>query len=233
MVGVRYSSGMKDAPESDLFMSFIARTGGQSTGNRLGLLGPSLYAPFSRGSVRLDPADPNGRPAVDFNALGDSRDADRIVEAARVARDLLNDPAVRAVTYEPFVVSQNLPVRLFNQPGLSSALLSLGSAAVFGMGDFPRNAALRAMMGPGRFFSEISSEDRFAELILDAVTPMFHVGGTCAMGSVTDPEGRVLGVDGLRVIDASIMPTIPRANTNIPTIMIAEKCAAAILAAYR
>jgi 5-(hydroxymethyl)furfural/furfural oxidase len=44
--------------------------------------------------------------------------------------------------------------------------------------------------------------------------------------AVTDPQGRVHGVAGLRVVDASIMPTVPRANTNIPTIMIAEKIAA-------
>jgi 5-(hydroxymethyl)furfural/furfural oxidase len=41
--------------------------------------------------------------------------------------------------------------------------------------------------------------------------------------AVTDPAGRVRGVSGLRVIDASIMPTVPRGNTNIPTIMVAEK----------
>jgi 5-(hydroxymethyl)furfural/furfural oxidase len=46
---------------------------------------------------------------------------------------------------------------------------------------------------------------------------------------VTDAAGRVHGVKGLRVIDASIMPTIPRGNTNIPTIMVAEKLADAML----
>ncbi len=48
--------------------------------------------------------------------------------------------------------------------------------------------------------------------------------------AVTDPQGRVYGVDGLRVVDASVMPDIPAANTNIPTIMIGEKISAAILA---
>ena len=50
------------------------------------------------------------------------------------------------------------------------------------------------------------------------------------MGSVVDNEGRVLGVDGLRVVDASIMPTIPAANTNLPTIMLAERIAAMMTA---
>ena len=48
--------------------------------------------------------------------------------------------------------------------------------------------------------------------------------------AVVDPMGRVRGVENLRVADASIMPIIPRANTNLPTLMIAEKLAAAMQA---
>jgi choline dehydrogenase-like flavoprotein len=52
-------------------------------------------------------------------------------------------------------------------------------------------------------------------------------------GAVVDPAGRVIGVDGLRVVDASIMPSIVRANTNLTVIMSAEKIADAILAENR
>lgn len=56
----------------------------------------------------------------------------------------------------------------------------------------------------------------------------FHPAGTCGIGRVVDARGRVLGVDGLVVADASVMPTIPRANTNLTTVAIAERLAETI-----
>lgn len=60
---------------------------------------------------------------------------------------------------------------------------------------------------------------------------LFHPTSTCGIGRVVDPELRVLGVEHLRVVDASVMPTIPRGNTNAPVIAIAERAADLIRAA--
>ena len=62
-----------------------------------------------------------------------------------------------------------------------------------------------------------------------AAQSVYHPTSTCAMGAVVDSELRVYGTEGLRVVDASVMPTITRANTHAPTIMIAEKAADLIL----
>ena len=63
------------------------------------------------------------------------------------------------------------------------------------------------------------------EYVASTVRNYFHPAGTCAIGHVTDPFGRVLGMEGLVVADASLMPTIPRANTNLTTVAIAERIA--------
>ncbi len=86
-------------------------------------------------------------------------------------------------------------------------------------------------MLPGR---EYQSEDELIRRAGDIATTIFHPVGTCKMGSdpmaVVDAKLRVHGLDRLRVVDASIMPTIVSGNTNSPVIMIAEKAAEAMLA---
>ena len=62
-----------------------------------------------------------------------------------------------------------------------------------------------------------------------ACQTVYHPTSTCSIGAVVDPELRVYGVEGLRIVDASVMPTITRGNTNAPTLMIAEKAADLIL----
>jgi choline dehydrogenase len=74
-----------------------------------------------------------------------------------------------------------------------------------------------------------STDEQLLQHIRAFGQTLYHPVGTCAMGSgadaVVDPELRVRGIDGLRVVDASVMPTVPRGNTNAPTVMIAERAA--------
>ena len=77
--------------------------------------------------------------------------------------------------------------------------------------------------------AEVTSDEALVAYIREVCGTVFHPVGTCKMGTdpmaVVDPELRVYGVEGLRVVDASIMPTLITGHTNAPTIMIGEKAA--------
>lgn len=98
-----------------------------------------------------------------------------------------------------------------------------GIAEEIGVGD---------LFGGGRRgIDGFESDEQLDRWLLEACVDCFHIVGTCRMGAVSDrrtvvdPDCRVVGVDGLRVIDASIMPEVPRANTHLTTVMIAEHMA--------
>jgi choline dehydrogenase-like flavoprotein len=68
-------------------------------------------------------------------------------------------------------------------------------------------------------------EDALRAHVARTTFPIYHPVGTCAIGSVVDAELRVEGLEGIRVVDASVMPAVPRGNTNAPAIAIAERAA--------
>jgi choline dehydrogenase len=98
---------------------------------------------------------------------------------------------------------------------------------VFAAPALARHSVEEITPGPG-----VVGDAALADYIRQQGTTIYHIVGTCKMGNdpmaVVDPRLKVHGLDRLRVIDASVMPTVTTANTNAPTIMIAEKGAAMI-----
>jgi choline dehydrogenase len=95
----------------------------------------------------------------------------------------------------------------------------------------PLAGFVKGELSPG---PEIKTDEALLDAARHTATTIYHPVGTCKMGTdeaaVTDPRLRVYGLDGLRVVDASVMPTLISGNTNAPTIMIAEKAADMIFA---
>ena len=92
------------------------------------------------------------------------------------------------------------------------------------VGSEPLASRSRREMIPG---ADAQSDEEIADQVRAKVDLLYHPVGTCRMGadehSVVDPELKVRGVEGLRVVDASVFPVIPGGNTNAPTIMVAER----------
>jgi 5-(hydroxymethyl)furfural/furfural oxidase len=100
--------------------------------------------------------------------------------------------------------------------------------------------ALGRVLAPGRWIGNAKKRQALTDdEILSAIAPMGHVTSTCSMGrpdnpmAVVDKNCRVYGVDKLRVVDASIMPSVPSANTNLTTIMVAERASELIASGAR
>ena len=91
--------------------------------------------------------------------------------------------------------------------------------------EISRQEPLRAIERAPFSVPDGDSDEDLMAFIRRVAQTVYHPTSTCSMGSVVDSELRVYGVEGLRVVDASVMPEITRGNTNAPVIMIAERAA--------
>jgi len=232
VAGLRSSSGMPGTEGGDLFNFVIGRVSGAAYGPDFALVGSALYGPRSRGFVRLRSADQQDSPEVNFRFLSDPADPPRLVQAARRAERLLRARAVAAQYHEAFLLPGALAVKQFNRPGLAGKALSLAAELAANAPGPIRRAIFSRAFGSGAPVSYAGGGRDISDAeILSSISPMGHPVGTCAIGRSTDPMAvvdenfRVHGVSNLFVVDASVMPGIPSANTNLPTLMLAEMAA--------
>ena len=197
---------------------------------------PVLARPESRGQVRLDPAGPDTAARIEFNFLSDERDLRRMIDAFRLAASILAAPEMDPLCDEAFILARPAGLMKYNVPSKQNALRG---ALAAGLLDFvrPLGKALIARVAQTRpIHTLVGDEAELAAWVRRATVGAGHVSGTCRIGlvsdplAVVDPAGRVHGIAGLRVADASVMPCVPSGNTHIPTIMVAEKIAAGIIA---
>ncbi len=187
---VRSRFAVDDRP--DLQFHFVPAILDDHGRNRLPGFGYTVHAcalrPKSRGRLRLASADPSDKLRIHANYLSDpdGYDLQMLVEAVRVSRQLLSQPAL-----QPYRAGELFP-------------------------------------GEGK-----RSDTELAAFVRAKAETIYHPIGTCRIGTdvdaVVDPELRVRGIAGLRVVDASVMPSLIGGNTNAPTIMIAERAADLIL----
>jgi len=158
-------------------------------------LSAALMKPLSRGTLRLHSADAYQQPDIRLNLASDPEDARRLREAVRLLIALVRAPQLAALASENIVLDN---------------------------GDAVRASEL----------ADLVKRDEWTDaFVRHFVVHYVHPVGTARMGSARDPDavvdqhGRVHGLAGLRVADASIMPTIPRANTHLTCVMIGERVA--------
>ena len=235
---LRYSSNLPGIPAGDMMTVVTNKTSWHRIGEQIGSFIVTVYKTYSEnGEVKLRSANPGDEPSVDFNLLSDQRDLERMMDGIRRFAAMHLTPIMRTVTDDPFPASYSDKVR---QVGLHSKKNKLITDVLGRLLDGPaalRKYLIKTLVMEGVTLHDmLTDDDALEQFVRKASVGVWHASCTCRMGTDDDPmavtnnAGRVRGVDGLRVVDASVFPVVPCANTNFPVLMTAEKMADAILA---
>ena len=235
LLGMRFSSDLDRCPAWR-----YGTDGNHRVRDRIAVITVWVNKTFSEsGQVRLASPDWREEPRVDFNLLADQRDLTRLMDGFQRIASLHELPPMKAITSDAFPASFTDKVRKVSDVNLKNKLLTLKNKLLTTVGarllDGP--ASLRRFMIRNFILESagmqrvLQDEEQLEAYIRHATVGVWHCSCSCRMGSeddpmaVTSPSGQVRGVHGLRVVDASIFPMIPCANTNFPTMMVAEKIA--------
>jgi len=235
-LGWRFSSNMHDAPAGDMFAAQIVKSAWHDLGKRLGSFLVWVNRTYSTGEVKLTSKDWRDEPTVDFGLCSDRRDTDRLADGFRRCATVMLSDAMAHVAKNPFPTAYTEQVRkIAKVNGRNKAITWLMGKAMDGPEPLRKLLIEKVVTGGVTLKDLLEDDEALDRFVVANATGTWHATCTCRMGAdddpmaVTDNQGRVRGVGSLRVVDASIFPTVPCANTNGPTLMSAEKIADAIV----
>ena len=238
LLGLRYSSGIGGAPRGDMFVAAVSKSAWHAVGYQIGSLFARAYKTYSEsGQVKLASRDWRAEPTVELNLLSDRRDLERLMDAFRRLGAMHLSAALRQATSDPFPTDYSERVRASGVVNTKNRLITDVIAKLLDGPAWLRRVLIqRGLMRGGYSLDELMRDDEALEhFVRKTAMGVRHASCTCRMGAgddpvaVTDTQGRVRGVAGLRVVDASLFPALPRADTNFPTLMTAEKIAGAMV----
>ena len=179
---LRYTATGSDTP-NDMILSPASLNTVVRDDNPAHSVNCGLYLAAGKGELRLESADPNVQPSMDYHYLEEDWDRERLRESVRKCVSLLQHSA-----YEDIIEEIIAPTA-----------------------------------------ADLASDEALDGWLRRNISTSYHISGTCKMGTDDDPKAvvdqqlRVRGVANLRIADASVMPDVVRANTNVTTMMIAER----------
>lgn len=231
----RLSSGLPGAPPSDLYINLQSRTSWNALGAQIANISCVLLRPASRGRVRLAGPGQDDYPEVEFRFLSEDTDRERLAIGLRTAISIANWCAARQLCGRPFAVRFGDRLRQLNEYNRGNALKTALLARLLDAAPGLADPVMSRLTGRHVDLAALAGDPAAIDAHLRAnVAGLFHPAGTCRLGrpgdpmAVVDGGGRVFGVEGVHVADTSLMPNLPAGNTNLPTLMVAEKIAAAI-----
>jgi 5-(hydroxymethyl)furfural/furfural oxidase len=231
LIAMRYTSGLPGGSASDMYVSAAARGGWHALGASLGLYFLWVNTPKSLGRLSLNVDNPAGYPRIDLNLLGDAADRARLADGIRRLVALILSSHLNPNPDDIFPANFSPAVKRLSTVSERNRRIATVLARLLDGPRFLRRIMLRTFTGNVRLSSLVHDDALLEDFVRNNVFGVWHASGTCRMGAVVDPRavvdpaGRVIGVGGLTVADASLMPLLPTANTNLPTMMIAEKIA--------
>ncbi len=237
-VGLRYSSDLPGVPKGDMFVAVASKSAWHAVGEQIASMLTFINKTYSEtGQVKLASRDWRAEPTVEFNLLSDKRDLDRLMSGFRKMAAMQMSAPLKAVTDNPFPASYSDRVRKIGVVNAKNRFLTSVVSKFLDGPALLRRYMIDKFVIEGFTFDQVMTDDEALEaFVRKAAIGVWHASCSCRMGRADDPmavvdtAGIVKGVQGLRVVDASIFPVVPCANTNFPVLMTAEKISDAILA---